>query len=84
MTWWCEQALELERVLAAKHVYPDNLTKREVEILRLLAQGARNKEIAGELVVSVHTVERHLANIYAKIDARNRSEATAYALSANL
>jgi DNA-binding CsgD family transcriptional regulator len=84
MAWWHEQALELERRLAAERVYPDGLTRREVEILRLIAQGARNKEIASELVVSVHTVERHLANIYAKIDARNRSEATAYALSANL
>jgi DNA-binding CsgD family transcriptional regulator len=59
---------------------PSGLTRREVEILRLLAGGRTNNEIAAELVVSVHTVERHLANIYRKIDARNRADATAYAL----
>jgi DNA-binding CsgD family transcriptional regulator len=84
MVWWSEQAEDLSRRVAAARIHPDGLTTREVEILRLLAHGARNKEIAAQLVVSVHTVERHLANIYVKISARNRAEATAYALSANL
>jgi DNA-binding NarL/FixJ family response regulator len=84
MTWWSEQAEVLSRKVAAAGIHPDGLTTREVEILRLLAHGARNKEIAEQLVVSVHTVERHLANIYMKISARNRAEATAYALGANL
>ena len=84
MAWWSERARELGRRLAAAALHPNGLTTREVEILRLLAQGARNKEIAAELVLSVHTVERHLANIYVKISARNRAEATAYALGANL
>ena len=84
MTWWVEQAEALAGRIAAAAVHPDGLTTREVEILRLLARGARNKEIAEELVISVHTVERHLANIYVKIRARNRAEATAYALSADL
>jgi DNA-binding CsgD family transcriptional regulator len=56
------------------------LTPREVEVLRLLASGASNQEIAATLVISVHTVERHLANIYAKIGARRRADATRYAL----
>jgi DNA-binding CsgD family transcriptional regulator len=56
------------------------LTRREVEVLRLLAGGASNQEIAATLVISVHTVERHLANIYAKIGARRRADATRYAL----
>jgi ATP/maltotriose-dependent transcriptional regulator MalT len=56
------------------------LTPREVEVLRLLAGGASNQEIAATLVISVHTVERHLANIYAKIGARRRADATRYAL----
>ena len=56
------------------------LTPREVEVLRLLAGGASNQEIAATLVISVHTVERHLANIYAKIGARRRVDATRYAL----
>ncbi len=55
------------------------LTNRETEILRLVAEGNSNKEIAAALSLSVHTVERHVANIYAKIGARGRADATAYA-----
>jgi len=64
--------------------YPHGLTEREVEVLRHLAGGKTNGEIAEELFVSVRTVERHVANIYAKIGARGRANATAYALSLNL
>ncbi len=60
--------------------HPEGLTMREVGVLRLLAGGKTNKEIAEELVLSVSTVERHVANIYAKIGVRGRVEATAYAL----
>jgi DNA-binding NarL/FixJ family response regulator len=60
------------------------LTAREAEVLRRLAGGKTNNEIAGELHVSVRTVERHIANIYAKIGARGRANATAYALTHNL
>jgi DNA-binding CsgD family transcriptional regulator len=74
MSGWADRA----RALGSGR--PSGLTRREVEILRLLAGGRTNNEIAAELVVSVHTVERHLANIYRKIDARNRADATAYAL----
>jgi DNA-binding CsgD family transcriptional regulator len=56
------------------------LTRREQEVLQQLASGSSNKEIARRFSLSVHTVERHIANIYAKIGARNRAEATAYAL----
>jgi DNA-binding CsgD family transcriptional regulator len=56
------------------------LTPREMEVLRLIADGCTNTEIAAELVLSVRTVERHIANIYAKIGARGRADATAYAL----
>jgi DNA-binding CsgD family transcriptional regulator len=59
---------------------PAGLTPRELEILRAVAAGKSNREIASTLVLSVHTVERHIANIYRKIDARNRAEATAFAL----
>ncbi|MEZ4552980.1 MAG: alpha/beta fold hydrolase [Dehalococcoidia bacterium] len=59
----------------------DALTPREVEILALLAGGSANKEIAARLGLSVHTVERHLTNLYGKIGVRSRSEATAYALT---
>src|SRR5215211_3900526 len=57
--------------------YPHGLTAREVEVLRHLAGGRTNDEIAEELFVSVRTVERHVANIYAKIGARGRANATA-------
>ena len=60
--------------------YPDGLTAREVEVLRHIASGRTNKEIADELVLSLATVERHNFNIYTKVGARGRSDATAYAL----
>jgi pimeloyl-ACP methyl ester carboxylesterase/DNA-binding CsgD family transcriptional regulator len=64
--------------------YPDGLTAREVEVLRRLSAGKTNGDIAGELYVSVRTVERHIANIYAKIGRRGRANATAYALTRDL
>jgi DNA-binding NarL/FixJ family response regulator len=56
------------------------LTPREVQVLRQVAAGSTNKEIAGELGVAVSTVERHLVNLYNKIGARGRADAIAYAL----
>jgi DNA-binding NarL/FixJ family response regulator len=64
--------------------YPDRLTAREVEVLRLLASGASNQAIAEHLVLSVKTVERHIANIYTKIGAHGRVEATTFALRHHL
>jgi DNA-binding CsgD family transcriptional regulator/tetratricopeptide (TPR) repeat protein len=61
--------------------YPGGLTQREVEVLTLLAQGRTNREIATNLVLSERTVQRHISNIYTKINARNRAEATTFALS---
>jgi pimeloyl-ACP methyl ester carboxylesterase/DNA-binding CsgD family transcriptional regulator len=55
------------------------LTEREHQVLRLLANGRTGKEIAAELAISVPTAQRHIANIYAKIGARGRVEAAAYA-----
>jgi DNA-binding NarL/FixJ family response regulator len=55
------------------------LTLREREVLRLLAQGRSNQEIAGELVLSVRTVERHISNVYAKIGASGRAARAAAA-----
>jgi non-specific serine/threonine protein kinase len=59
---------------------PDGLSTREAEVLGLLAAGRTNREMAAALGLSPKTVERHLANIYAKIGARNRAEAATYAL----
>ncbi len=56
------------------------LTKREIEMVCLLAMGLRSKEIAARLNVSLYTVQRHIANIYSKIGVHGRAEATAYAI----
>jgi DNA-binding CsgD family transcriptional regulator len=60
------------------------LTSREAEVLRLLAKGQSNKEIAAALVLSVRTVERHITNLYGKIAARGKADATAYAFKHGL
>ncbi|MFQ5858557.1 MAG: response regulator [Anaerolineae bacterium] len=60
------------------------LTKREREVLRLVVKGRSNKEIARTLTISENTVKFHLKNILAKLHARNRTEAVAYALQTGL
>jgi DNA-binding NarL/FixJ family response regulator len=60
------------------------LTRREVEVLRLVASGAGNREIGERLVVSAHTVARHVSNILTKTDCRTRAAATAYAYEHHL
>ncbi len=63
---------------------PDRLTPREVEVLRLLAAGQSNRQIADEFVLSERTVARHVANIFVKIGVNSRAAATAYAYDAHL
>jgi LuxR family maltose regulon positive regulatory protein len=63
---------------------PEPLTGREQEVLRLLAQGASNKEIARHLVVSLATAKKHVANILGKLGAENRTQAVARARSLSL
>jgi two-component system, NarL family, response regulator NreC len=60
------------------------LTPRELEVLRLLAIGYSNREIADSLVLSVRTVESHRARLMAKLDARSRSELVRHAVAAGL
>jgi LuxR family transcriptional regulator, maltose regulon positive regulatory protein len=55
------------------------LTSREVEVMRLVAVGMRNQEIADQLVISLPTVKRHIANLYGKLGAGHRTEAVARA-----
>jgi len=57
----------------------DGLTTRETEVLRLIAQGLSNPEIAGRLFISEATVKTHINNTFAKIGARHRAEAVRYA-----
>lgn len=59
---------------------PDGVTSRELDVLRLLARGESNAQIGRALGIAVHTVERHATNLYRKIGARGRAEATAYAV----
>jgi len=60
------------------------LTKRELEVLRLVAEGRSNHAIAVELFLSDHTVRRHLQNIFRKLDVSSRAAATAFAFEHHL
>jgi DNA-binding CsgD family transcriptional regulator/N-acetylneuraminic acid mutarotase len=62
----------------------NGLSERELEILKLVATGASNKEIAQALVISPNTVKVHLRNIFAKTEASSRTEATLYAIRTGL
>jgi DNA-binding NarL/FixJ family response regulator len=57
-----------------------NLSQREIEILKLIATGKHNGQIAEELLISPHTVRNHVSNILAKLQMANRIEAAAYAI----
>ena len=57
---------------------PANLTEREDEILRLIARGARDREIAEQLFISESTVKKHVQNVLRKLHARNRVEAVSH------
>ena len=70
-------AHEIDQLLGRTR--PGGLTEREVEVLRLVAAGRSNHEIAGVLVLSQKTVERHLSNIFTKLDVPSRTAAAAYA-----
>jgi DNA-binding NarL/FixJ family response regulator len=76
----------MSRLLArvGKQGHTDTLTARELEVLRLLARGLRNKEIAARLYVSERTVNFHLANIYQKLNVSGRTEALSRALEQGL
>jgi DNA-binding CsgD family transcriptional regulator len=77
---WLERALSLRGPRRAGARYPDGLTEREVDVLRLLAHGKSNQQIAEELDISRHTAGHHVGSILGKIGAANRTEAASYAL----
>ena len=64
--------------------YPDGLTAREVEVLRLLAQGLTSAQVAERLVISVVTVNFHVRSIYSKLGVSSRAAAARYAVERHL
>ena len=77
---------DLERValLSAESRTSHGLTPRELDVLRLVASGKSNKQIAAELVISEHTVARHVQNIFAKLDVSSRTAAASFAFEHRL
>jgi len=68
----------------SRPTYPDGLTAREVEVLRLVAQGLTDTQVAEQLVLSRRTVNSYLTSIYSKIQVSSRSAATRYAIEHHL
>jgi len=64
--------------------YPSGLTAREVEVLRLVAQGLTDAQVADKLVISRRTVNWYLTSIYSKLGVTSRSGATRFAVEHNL
>lgn len=64
--------------------HPEELTEREIEVLRLIAQGQANKEIAQTLVITEKTVRTHVSNILSKLGLQSRTQAALYAIRTGL
>jgi DNA-binding NarL/FixJ family response regulator len=81
-----EYALDRPETLGttASEPYPAGLSAREVEVVRLVATGLTNAEIAKRLFISPRTVNRHLNSVYQKLGVRSRAAATRFALERNL
>jgi DNA-binding CsgD family transcriptional regulator len=77
-------AAKAAALLGGREELPRGLTAREAEVLRLVAAGKTNREAAAALVISEHTVARHLQNIFAKLEVSSRSAATAFAFEHGL
>jgi DNA-binding NarL/FixJ family response regulator len=75
---------DLARLAGGVPRAPHGLSEREVEVLRLIAAGKGNREIATVLVISEHTVARHVQNIFAKLGVSSRTAAAAFAFEHNL
>ena len=72
-------AAKARMLLEGRGDLPGGLTEREAEVLRLIAAGKSNRQVAVELVISEHTVARHVQNIFMKLNVSSRSAATAFA-----
>lgn len=76
-----------EKINQQKHRKPelyDNLSKREMEVLKILAQGLSNQEIADQLFISLKTVKTHVSNLFNKLEVNDRTQATIYAIQHKL
>lgn len=69
---------------AADCASPEPLTERELDVLKLISQGASNPQIASELHITINTVKVHVRNIMGKLQVENRTQAAAYALQSGL
>lgn len=78
------QQLLAQQTAAARPMLPDALSERELEVLRLVAAGATNQEIADRLVIALPTVKKHMSNIFSKLNAANRTQAIAQARALGL
>lgn len=78
-----EGYLEGRKALKPASIY-DTLTQREREILKLIAEGYKNKEVADYLCISLKTVEKHRANLIKKLDLHNTAALTAFAMEKGL
>jgi DNA-binding NarL/FixJ family response regulator len=78
-----EGYLEGKKTLKSRTSW-ETLTQREREILKLIAEGYKNKEIADDLCISVKTVEKHRANLMEKLDLHNIQALTAFAIERGL
>jgi DNA-binding NarL/FixJ family response regulator len=78
-----EGYLEGKKTLKKKTSW-DTLTTREREILKLIAEGYKNKEIADNLCISVKTIEKHRANLMEKLNLHNVQALTTYAIEKGL
>jgi predicted ATPase/class 3 adenylate cyclase/DNA-binding NarL/FixJ family response regulator len=84
---YAREQIELARRLLTQHVRhmrPGGLTRREVDVLRLIAEGRSTREIATQLFISSKTADNHIQHIYTKLAVTNRSAATRWALEHEL
>jgi DNA-binding NarL/FixJ family response regulator len=80
---YAREQIELARkalTRLARHTIPAGLTRREVEVLRLIAEGRATREIAEQLFISSKTADNHIQHIYTKLAVTNRAAATRWAV----
>jgi DNA-binding NarL/FixJ family response regulator len=73
-----------KRAAPSRRHWPAELTDREVEVLRLIARGRSNREVADRLFISAKTVGRHVENLYRKIGVSSRAAAAVFAMEHGL